>query len=83
MRSGHRRFIIIIITTTPFEVEGREVGCPTVYEVYMVRYIVGFCVSNNHLSWGHEVGSLTVYEVYMVWYIFGFFVSNNHLSWGS
>ena len=41
MRSGHRRFIIIIITTTLFEVEGREVGCPTVYEVYMVRYIVG------------------------------------------
>ena len=52
VRSGHRWFIIIIITTTPFEVEGREVGCPTVYEVYMVRYIVGFCVNNNHLSWG-------------------------------
>ena len=27
-----------------------------VYEGYMVRYIVGFCVSNNHLCWGHEVG---------------------------
>ena len=26
VRSGYRRFIIIIITTTPFEVEGREVG---------------------------------------------------------
>ena len=25
-------------------------GSPTVYEVYMVRYIVGFCVINNHLS---------------------------------
>ena len=25
-------------------------GSPTVYEVSMVRYIVGFCVSNNHLS---------------------------------
>ena len=51
VRSGHRRFIFIIITTIPFEVEGREVGCPTVYEVYMVRYIVCFCVSNNDLSW--------------------------------
>ena len=30
VRSGHRRFIIIISTTTPFEVEGREVGYPTV-----------------------------------------------------
>ena len=25
-----RRFIIIIITTAPFDVEGREVGYPTV-----------------------------------------------------
>ena len=25
-----RRFIIIIITTTPFDVEGREVGYPTI-----------------------------------------------------
>ena len=49
VRSGYRRFIIIIITTTPFDVEGREVGCPTVYEgflwydtslVYMVWYII-------------------------------------------
>ena len=38
----YRRFIIIIITTTPFEVEGHEVGYPTVYDGYMVRYIVGF-----------------------------------------
>ena len=36
------RFIIIIITTTPFDVEGREVGYPTVYDGYMVWYIVGF-----------------------------------------
>ena len=28
VRSGYRWFIIIIITTTPFEVEGREVGVP-------------------------------------------------------
>ena len=28
VRSGYRRFIIIIITTTSFEVEGREVGVP-------------------------------------------------------
>ena len=40
VRSGHRRFIIIIITTAPFEVEGREVGCSTVYEVYMVRFMM-------------------------------------------
>ena len=37
-----RRFIINIITTTPFEVECREVGYPTVYDGYMVWYIVGF-----------------------------------------
>ena len=37
-----RRFIIIIITTTPFKVESREVGYPTVYEGYMVWYIIGF-----------------------------------------
>ena len=41
MRSGYRRFIIIIITTTTFEVEGREVGYPTVYDEYMVRYMKG------------------------------------------
>ena len=40
VRSGHRRFILIIITTAPFEVEGREVGCSTVYEVYMVRFMM-------------------------------------------
>ena len=34
-------FIIITITTTPIDVEGREVGCPTVYDGYMVRYIAG------------------------------------------
>ena len=41
MRSGYRWFIIIIITTTLFDVGGREVGCSTVYEVYMAWYIVG------------------------------------------
>ena len=46
-----RRFIIIIIiTTTPFEVEGREVGYPTVYEGYIVWYIVGVCVSYNYFN---------------------------------
>ena len=56
MRSGHRRIIIIIITTTPFEVEGREVGCPTVYEGYIARYIVGFCVVITIYVGGCEVG---------------------------
>ena len=43
VRSGlPDRFIIIIITTTPIDVEGREVGYPTVYDGYMVQYIVGF-----------------------------------------
>ena len=38
-----RRFIvIIIITTVPFDGEGREVGYPTVYNRYMVWYIIGF-----------------------------------------
>ena len=37
-----RRFIIIITTTAPFNVEGREVGYPTVYDGYMVRDTVGF-----------------------------------------
>ena len=45
-----RWFIIIIITMTPFEVEGREVEYPTVYEGYMVWYIVGVCVSYNHFN---------------------------------
>ena len=44
VRSGHRRFIIIIITTAPFEVEGHEVGCSTVYEVDMVRFFDEFMV---------------------------------------
>ena len=38
----YRRFIIDIITTTPLEVEGREVGYSTVYERYIVWYMVGF-----------------------------------------
>ena len=37
-----RWFIIIIITTTPIDVEGRKVGYPMVYDGYMVRYIVEF-----------------------------------------
>ena len=72
MRSGHRLFIIIIIITTPFEVEGREVGSPTVYEGYMVRYIVGFYVVITIYVGGREVGCPTVYEGYLVWYIDGF-----------
>ena len=43
-----RRFIVIIITMAHFEVEGREVGYPTVYEGYMVWYIVGVYVNYNH-----------------------------------
>ena len=45
-----RRFIVIIITMEPFEVEGREVGYPTVYEGYMVWYIVGVYVNYNHFN---------------------------------
>ena len=41
VRSGNRRFIIIIITMAPFEVEGHEVGSRTVYDEYMVRYMMG------------------------------------------
>ena len=41
-----RRFIIIIIiTTAPFEVGGHEVGYLTIYEGYMVWYIVGVGLS--------------------------------------
>ena len=39
---------------------GRELGCPTVYEVYMVRYIVGFCVVITIYVGGREVGCSTV-----------------------
>ena len=38
------------ITTAPFEVEGREVGYPTVYEGYMAWYIVDVCVNYNHFN---------------------------------
>ena len=41
VRSGRRRFIIIIITMTPFEVEGHEVGSPMIYDEYMVWYMMG------------------------------------------
>ena len=47
-------------------------GCPTVYEVYMVRYIVGFCVVITIYVGGREVGCPTVYEGYTVRYIVGF-----------
>ena len=35
-------------------------GCPTVYEVYMVRYIVGFFVVLTIYVGGREVGCSTV-----------------------
>ena len=59
MRSGHRQFIIIIITTAPFKVEGREVGCSTVYEVYMVRFMMSIWYG---IQWVHG----TVYDGHMV-----------------
>ena len=37
-------------TATPFEVKGHEVGYSTVYDGYMVWYIVGFGVSYNHFN---------------------------------
>ena len=45
---------------------------PTVYEGYMVRYIVGFCVVITIYVGGREVGSPMVYEGYLVRYIVGF-----------
>ena len=62
MRSGHRRFIIIIITTAPFEVESREVGCSTVYEVYMVWFMMSIWYG---ICWVYG----TVYDEYMVWFM--------------
>ena len=41
----------------------------TVYEGYMVRYIVGFCVVINIYVGGHEVRSPRVYEGYLVRYM--------------
>ena len=35
-------------------------GCPTIYEVYMVWYIVGFCVVITIYVGGREVGCPTV-----------------------
>ena len=46
-------------------------GSPTVYERYMVQYIVGFCVVITIYVGGREVGSPTVYEGYLVRYIVG------------
>ena len=69
MRSGYRRFIIIIIATTPFEVEGREVGCPTVYEVYMVRFMMGIWYGIWYgIRWAYGM----VYDDYMVRYMVWF-----------
>ena len=47
-------------------------GSPTVYEGYMVRYIVGFCVVITIYVGGREVGSPRVYEGYLVRCIVGF-----------
>ena len=47
-------------------------GSPTVYEGYMVRYIVRLCVVITIYVGGREVGSPTVYEGYLVRYIVGF-----------
>ena len=59
-----RRCIITIITTTPFDVEGREVGIPRF--MMGIWYIVGI--------W---YGTLLVYGMvhrwYMVWYIVGLY----------
>ena len=65
------RYIVGFCVVITFYVGGREVGCPTVYEVSMVRYIVGFCVVITFYVGGREVGCPTVYEVYMVRYIVG------------
>ena len=43
-----------------------------VYEVYMVWYIIGFCVVITIYVGGREVGCPTVYEGYTVRYIVGF-----------
>ena len=47
-------------------------GSPTVYEGYMVRYIIGFYVVITIYVGGREVGSHRVYEGYLVRYIMGF-----------
>ena len=68
--------IIIIITTTPFDVEGREVGVPRFMMgiwygtslVYMVWYIVGLygMVHRWFIWYGTSL-------VYMVWCIVGLY----------
>ena len=47
-------------------------GSPTVYEGYMVRYIIGLCVVITIYVGGREVGNPMVYEGYLVRYIVGF-----------
>ena len=61
MRSGHRRFIIIIITTTPFYVKGREVGVP--------RFMTGIWYGTSlvHMVW-YIVGSYGMIHRWFIWY---------------
>ena len=56
---GSSSYIIIIITTTPFDVEGREVGVPRFMMViwYGTSLIYGMVVYGMVHRW------------YMVWYI--------------
>ena len=80
MRWGVPRFmkciwygtLLVSMQVITILVGGREVGSPTVYEGYMVRYIVGFCVVITIYVGGREVGSPRVYEGYLVRYIVGF-----------
>ena len=58
---GSSSCIIIIITTTPFDVEGREVGVP--------RYMMGIWYSTS-LVYGMVVYCM-VHRSYMLWYIIG------------
>ena len=64
---GSSTCIIIIITTTPFDVEGREVGVP--YDGYMIWYIVGIWYGTS-LVYDMVVYGM-VHRWYMVWYIIG------------
>ena len=47
-------------------------GSPTVYEGYMVRYIVGFYVVITIYVEGREMGCPIIYEGYLVRHIVGF-----------
>ena len=52
--------LLVSVLVITLYVGGREVGCPTVYEVYMVWYIVGFCLVITIYVGGLEVGCPTV-----------------------